>query len=170
MWLATGALTVGTVLSLAAVTAAPKNAQGDSEGPLATLGVVGMLILAVLGATLAVMHRRRSGMPGSAEELSRRRLRQQYKKLIDQDRVMAVTMRLGRPDLARTYSDGGLLDLNALSAAALVEHGRVRPDDATSIVEARTRLGSFSSVDHVLANASVSESTAALLRETAIFL
>jgi hypothetical protein len=170
MWLAAGALAVGTVLSLAAVTAAPKNAEGDSEGPLATLGVVGMLVLAVLGATLAVMHRRRAGMPGSAEELSRRRLRQQYKKLIDQDRVMAVTMRLGRPDLTRDYSDGGLLDLNALSATALVEHGRVRPDDATSIVEARSRLGSFSSVDHVLANASVSESTAALLRETAIFL
>ena len=78
-------------------------------------------------------------------------------------------MAVGRPDLSRTYSDGGLLDLNALSAEALSHFGALSIEDAQQIVAAR-QYARLVSLDDLIARCQLSEPTVARLRETAIFL
>ena len=79
-------------------------------------------------------------------------------------------MMVGRPDLPRDYSDGGLLDLNNLSASALETHGPLERHEAEQIVEVRSSLGRFSDINEVLAYVDLPDSTASRLRDAAVFL
>jgi hypothetical protein len=170
MWWLSGVLLVAECLAVGFVAAAPPNEEGVSEGPLLGMGTVGLILVVVVGVTIALVHQYRVGLPGAAEQLALRRQRSQTRQMIERNRAMAVSMRVGRPDLQREYADGGLLDLNALPEPALVEHGHLRPDEAAGIVAARARLGSFSSIEEVFAHAELSESAVATLKERAIFL
>ncbi len=105
--------------------------------------------------------------PGAAEEYQRRR-RAEYRRLIRDDINLARSMSVGRPDLQRTYDDGGLLDLNSLSVEILVRSG-VPADEAARIANAR-QVGRFSSLDEVALRCSLTRNTVARLRETAVFL
>jgi DNA uptake protein ComE-like DNA-binding protein len=109
-------------------------------------------------------------LPGTAEELQRRRECEQYRNLIRSDITLARSMGVGRPDLSRTYSDGGLLDLNSLSPEALARFCPMPFDEAQAIVVVRQRRGRFLGIDDVAAQTSLSEPTMARLRETAVFL
>jgi hypothetical protein len=88
--------------------------------------------------------------------------------LINTDINLARSMSVGRPDLQRSYDDGGLLDLNSLYVEALVRFG-VPVDEAARIVNAR-QVGRFSTLDAVAMRCSLTRNTVARLRETAIFL
>ena len=81
----------------------------------------------MLATVVAVIYRK-SGtqLPGTAQELTRRKLREKYRALALTDPTLARNIRVGRPDLTRDYSDGGLLDLNSLSAEGLNTFGLFR--------------------------------------------
>ena len=78
-------------------------------------------------------------------------------------------MRVGRPDVARDYDDGGLLDLNSVPSHALAEHGGLSHAEAAKIVEVRGQLGRYVSMDELLAYVDLPEQTVTRLRDVAVF-
>jgi DNA uptake protein ComE-like DNA-binding protein len=110
----------------------------------------------------------RGDLPGATEQLARRELREQYRQLVERDRSLASSMMVGRPDVRRDYDDGGLLDLNSLSAEALRMYGPLSVEEATRLVEVRGQLGRFVDLNEVTAYVPLSESTIARLRESSV--
>ncbi|QCX26969.1 hypothetical protein FC770_11705 [Nocardioides jishulii] len=109
-------------------------------------------------------------LPGVAEELARRRLREEYRALARRDPSLARNLRVGRPDLPRNLDDGGLLDLNALPAEQLTTFAGLSPEEATSVADARHHLGRFTSLNELALYADLSEPTTAMLSEHAVFI
>jgi hypothetical protein len=160
-----------SILGLGLLVSAPTDSSGTPSGSQSDIGGVMWLVCIVIATIVAVLFRK-SGttLPGTELELARRRERQQYRNLIGRDPNLARSINVGRPDLQRTYSDGGLLDVNGLPAEALSKFGCLPIDEAQRVVETRQRIGRLSSVDEVVAYANLSEATIARLRETAVFL
>ena len=155
---------------------APEDAAGDRQGPGADLG--GALIVTILlgglvhlvvvrhqvygpGRAGATAPARPAGPgtigptaepdPAVATALAARARRDEARALAAKDPLLARELRVGRPDLPRTYDDGGLVDLNSapapvLSAVLGIDHGLV-----ARIVEARVAVGRFGAVDDVFA-------------------
>jgi hypothetical protein len=109
-------------------------------------------------------------LPGVGQALARRQLRQQYQTLAADDPALAADIGVGRPDQPRQVDDGGLLDLNALDAAALQQHARLSAAEAACVVEVRQRMGRLSSVDELVVHGQLPFGTAERLREYAVFL
>ena len=143
---------------------------GSMPSPLADIGLGIFLACVVVATVVAVINRSpRSALPGTIEELTRRQEREQYRNLARRDPILARNMAVGRPDLSRNYSDGGLLDLNALAADALSHFGALSIEDTQQIVAAR-QYARLANLDDLIARSQLSEPTIARLRETAIFL
>ncbi|HEV2638871.1 MAG TPA: helix-hairpin-helix domain-containing protein [Actinocrinis sp.] len=71
--------------------------------------------------------------------------REEARKILQTDPVLARDLRIGRPDLAREYDDGGLVDVNHAPADTIARALSWSLDDAKKIVAARTQTGGFSS-------------------------
>jgi hypothetical protein len=161
-----------SIVGMALFFTAPSDASGTPTGAAADIGGLLFIILVPLTAVVVAILYRNPGapLPGTADEMERRGLRDQYRKLIRTDRPLAASMLVGRPDVPREYDDGGLLDLNNLSAQALEHHGPFSAVEAAQVVEVRQRLGgSFTDLNEVLAYVSLSEGTASRLRDVAAF-
>ncbi len=144
--------------------------SADSTSIRSDIGVAVFFGCIVIATVVAVINRNpRAALPGTVEELTRRREREQYRNLARRDPNLARTMGVGRPDLARSFSDGGLLDLNSLSAEALSRFGALSTEEAKEIVAARQYVR-LASLDDLLARCRLTEPTVARLRETAVFL
>ncbi|WP_433027891.1 helix-hairpin-helix domain-containing protein [Actinomycetospora sp. CA-053990] len=63
--------------------------------------------------------------------------------------LLAHELRVGRPDLPRSYDDGGLVDLNAAPAQAIARTCGIAPEHAGRIVACRSAAGRFASVEDV---------------------
>ncbi|HLL62344.1 MAG TPA: TIR domain-containing protein [Propionibacteriaceae bacterium] len=144
--------------------------SSDSSDPIMNVAVPTWLLCIVVATVVAVLNRRSpADLPGAADELRRRRERDQYRTLALRDPNLARSMAIGRPDLSRTYSDGGLLDVNALSAETLAHFAPMPIAEARQVVQHRQRIGRLGSLND-LQSAGLPESTVARLRETAVFL
>ena len=175
---AIGVLSIGGFVLLGS---SPTDADGTPIGAQSNVGGAAWLCGWVIATIVAVVFRkpRRSrehvpvpavALPGVAQEVARRHQREQYRGIVESDLSLARSIGIGRPDWERDFNDGGLLDLNNLSAAALSRFGPMATDEAQRIVEARQRLERLSSVDEVVIYADLSERTASVLRERAVFL
>ncbi len=142
----------------------------SSTGVLSNIGVALWLICIVVATIVAVVNRKSpADLPGARDEIRRRRERDQYRSLALRDPNLARSMAIGRPDLSRSYSDGGLLDVNALSAEALAHFAPMSIGEAQQVVQHRGRIRRLAGVNDLLA-AGLPEPTVARLRETAVFL
>jgi len=169
----TFAAAVGTIgiLGFLLLVTGPTDATGTPSGARSDLGGFAWLACMVAATVVDVLHRKpRTQLPGTAQELARRRQREQYRALIRSDQPLALNINVGRPGLERDYSDGGLLDLNHVSVDELTRFGSIPAHEAQRIVETRDRIGRLASVDELTAYAGLSEGTVARLRETAVFL
>lgn len=82
----------------------------------------------------------------AAERIRLQRVtRQRARAIATGDAAMAREMGIGRPDLARDFDDGGLVDVNHAPPAALTRLPGVTPDLAAAIVAARAQHGGFAS-------------------------
>jgi hypothetical protein len=68
---------------------------------------------------------------------------------------MARELRIGRPDLPRTYDDGGLVDLNGAPADAIAATCGIDLPFAALITEARANGIHFTTVDDVFSVADI---------------
>ncbi|MEV5720068.1 hypothetical protein AB0L41_39810 [Amycolatopsis mediterranei] len=153
------AAVMGVLLSLAPTDATGK-AVGTAGNLLTSVAVIlGLAVVAVACVQQVKLRReilrhapgeRFDGPdPALAAALAARERRAEARKLALSDPLIARDLRVGRPDLQRNYDDGGLVDLNNAPAAVI---GAVCGLDATTteaIVEIRTAVGGFSTVDDV---------------------
>jgi DNA uptake protein ComE-like DNA-binding protein len=63
--------------------------------------------------------------------------------------ALARDLKIGRPDLPRSYDDGGLVDVNHVPAEALVGCLSLTPQQAEAVIAARGQLGRFSSPEEM---------------------
>lgn len=87
--------------------------------------------------------------PAIAAVLAARGRRDEARRLASADPQMARELRIGRPDLPRTYDDGGLVDLNSAPAQVIAGTCGIDLTTADQIVHARTTGVPFASVDDV---------------------
>ncbi|RCW40722.1 helix-hairpin-helix protein [Halopolyspora algeriensis] len=165
------------VLMVVLLSATPTDAQGDPVGTagdvLSTLtGALALPVMIValiqqwsLRRTVFTAGRSRpitrtspdpAADPAVAEILAARARREQARALAAEDPLMARELRIGRPDLARSYDDGGLVDLNSAPAAVIARVCELDPAAADAIVTARASHGSrFTTVDEILVLADI---------------
>lgn len=81
------------------------------------------------------------------EALRARALRQEARELLASDPALAEELGIGRPDLYREFDDGGLVDVNHASAAAITGClPGLTEQQAAQIISVREQLGGFSSL------------------------
>jgi hypothetical protein len=169
MYAVTAGIVVLVVAGFALIGSAPEDATGSPTGWASNVGVVLMLLAMAAGAVVGFRFRDLEGdLPGAHEQLAKRELRESYRQLVGRDRSLAASMMVGRPDVRRSYEDGGLLDLNSLPAEALRSHGHLSTDEAQRLVELRSQLGRFVDFNEVIAYISLSEATIARLEEFSV--
>ncbi|MFC4052458.1 BTAD domain-containing putative transcriptional regulator [Actinomadura syzygii] len=109
--------------------------------------------------------------PGSALDvplIERRVRRDQARSLVAHHPAVARELRIGRPDLTRTFDDGGLVDVNAAPEHVLAALPGLDPYHAKLIVLARTAHGPLASVDDLAVREILPFHTVHALRETLI--
>lgn len=130
----------------------------------------------IVGSTVhALVLRRRvfsppAVQPAMAAALADRELRQQARAIVAGDPALARELRIGRPDLPRQFNDGGLVDVNHVPNQVLAERLGLSPAEAARVVEARERLGGFSSAAELCAFAEVPDATIDPVQERLVFL
>lgn len=163
---------------IALVGTAPEDVSGSPEGAGADLG--GVLIVAIwLGgiAHLVVLRQQlygsgrrsapaRAGAPdgqvtdGSADRsdravtsvLAARTRREEARRIVASDPLLARELRIGRPDLSRSYDDGGLVDVATAPAEVIARVCGLTPAHAAEVVAAREAAGaSLLAVDDLMA-------------------
>lgn len=85
--------------------------------------------------------------PAIEDALARIQRRGDAQRIVVEDLPLAAELRIGRPDLGRTYDDGGLVDVNHVPAATLVAYLDMAPEVAYEIVRTRAIRDGFTSAD-----------------------
>lgn len=112
------------------------------------------LVVAGTGHTAATGARRPPPRCGNrAPEAARDRAarREKARRLLEREPQVARELRIGRPDLRRSYDDGGLLDMNGVPATVLVRELGWTEAEATGVIAARDRVGGFSGPTELVA-------------------
>ncbi|MEJ2866931.1 helix-hairpin-helix domain-containing protein [Actinomycetospora sp. OC33-EN08] len=162
LWLA-GAVAVLTVTMFTLVTLAPVDAAGRRTGPLDAIATVlltglffgGLVALVVVRGQVYGRHAPARPAPPSGPDpavtraLAARQRRQEARRIVAEDPLLARELRIGRPDQPRDYDDGGLVDLNSAPAPALASVCDLSPEQAGRIVQARQAAGRFAGVEDV---------------------
>jgi hypothetical protein len=173
------------IVTLLGVT--PTDAHGNVTNTAAatTFSLIGMsMILAVIGLGCVQQSRLRREVyegaaplvvdsapdvdPAVAAILTARTRRDQARELAGRDPLMAHELRVGRPDLPRTYDDGGLVDLNTAPVATIAQMCELDATTAEAIVAARAN--GFLAVDDVFALADVPIDTWTMIRDRGIII
>lgn len=100
----------------------------------------------------------------------RRSLREDARRLARDDPALAHELRIGRPELTRSYDDGGLVDVNHAPAEVLVTLPGLTPDMVDRIVRHRSESGGFISVEELGVDVDLPPALLPKLKEYAIFL
>ncbi|MEV4140297.1 BTAD domain-containing putative transcriptional regulator [Dactylosporangium sp. NPDC049742] len=141
-------------------------------GPWAGVGVLALLVAAVGGSAAGVLIIIRP--PGripelsAAVELTQRVRREQARQLVNHHPSIARELHIGRPDLSRTFDDGGLVDINTAPETIIASLHGIGPDDARRIVADRYLRGPLASVDELVTRNLVHWSVARALGETLV--
>ncbi|MET8116643.1 hypothetical protein [Streptomyces prasinus] len=97
--------------------------------------------------------------------------RDEGKRIALENPRLALELGIGDPDRNSGYDDGGLIDVNGVTAHALSQAFRLSADAASRIVGARARVGGiFTSVEEVILYAELNPREEQLLRERAVVL
>jgi hypothetical protein len=108
--------------------------------------------------------------PAVAAVLQARQRREEARAIAARDVDLARELRIGRPDLRRQFDDGGLVDLNHAPAPVMVQLLGLSEADVAQVIEARDRIGGFSSAEEVIAYTELSPTLIDGLRERLLFL
>lgn len=169
-WGITAAYLAATIVEIVfiAVAGDPSNANGYHRTLADIAGATAMLLMGVggvhawvafrgnaqpaVGASPSLHDANRLAM-AAATEAAKRRV--EARQIAQTNPVLARDLRIGRPDLPRTFDDGGLIDVNHASSALLTQILGWSADEAGKVVEARERAGGFQSVAELTAYAEI---------------
>lgn len=164
----------------------PQNNQGQvTDSPISTIG--GLLAAGIIiGGCIALTPLRRmvyGGMPVEepSQQLSAdpainavlvaRARRDEARSLAAADPLLARELCVGRPDLARSYDDGGLVDLNSAPAEVIAGLCGVSSDVAATVVAVRDRRGvPFANVDELFVMADIPVDVWDRIRDRAVLI
>ncbi|TDC44735.1 helix-hairpin-helix domain-containing protein [Actinomadura sp. KC345] len=104
------------------------------------------------------------------EAQRRRELRVRAAEMASRDPALAVEMGIGRPDLQRSFDDGGLIDVNHAPAPALSGIPGITPELADRIVRVRADTGGFVSAEEVSLMADLPPALTPRIAEYGVFL
>ena len=172
-------LWIATIPYVALVTA--MLATADSEDGTATDSVfVVTWVLSWVGGTLHALAARlwvfglatpSSSLERAEREARRRRgLRAHASAFARDDPQTALEMHIGRPDLPRTFDDGGLVDINHAPASVIATIPGITPEMAERIVRLREDLQTFTSAEEVSAMADLPPHLTPTLAEHTVYL
>jgi len=163
---------------------ADRTPDGSATGVFSTLSTLGILTLYLggLAALIVIRHqvfgpRVRAGGwdrpmpdPAVAVALAARERRAEARRLAAQDPLLAHDLHIGRPDLPRSYDDGGLVDLNSAPGHVIARTCGIAPEHAERIVACRAAAGRFAAVDDVFVWADLPYEVWDLVRDRAVVL
>lgn len=104
------------------------------------------------------------------EARDRRALRARAAAIARDDPRTALEMHIGRPDLPRTFDDGGLVDINHAPASVIATIPGITPEMAERIVRLREDLQTFTSAEEVSAMADLPPHLTPTLAEHTVYL
>lgn len=108
--------------------------------------------------------------PAVARALEARSRREESRRLIARDPALRRDLAIGRPDLARDYDDGGLIDVNTAPADVIARVCGIDSAQAEAIVAGRAaRGGSYFNVGELLIEVPLPAHAQEQLRERAVF-
>lgn len=179
-------LAVLSGLGFVLVSLDPSTDDPNAESTVAgSIGTVLALVAMAVGTVQACRLRSRVFGPNGGEtglarlpsqaaiaqvEYARSR-RAEARAIVERDPSMARELRIGRPDVpARTYDDGGLVDLNHVGPEVMVQLLELTPAQAEEIVRVRSEIHGFASIEELGAYTSLPPPVVEGLRERAIFL
>jgi hypothetical protein len=97
--------------------------------------------------------------------------RRESRRIVEEDVPLAAELRIGRPDLHRTYDDGGLIDVNHVPVEYLISELEMHPATADEVIVMRSVRSGFTSADDMLiACDSLNPARMDMLRDRLIFL
>jgi len=161
-WAVFAGYLAAVVVEIVALTLAG-NGNGQNSGASTAAGGV-LILLMGTGAvhSYAAFGKRRprasASRDATSEQLNREALatargrmerRREAREIARKNPVLCRELRIGRPDLAREYDDGGLVDVNQVPGEILQSQLGLSADETAAVLAARTKLGSFTSVDEV---------------------
>lgn len=124
---------------------------GPESSWQSNLGVgIGLTSAAIAtGHAFAVRQRVQDGPVVTAEDEARDRLRRRARsrKLLTDNPELAAELKIGRPDQDTNFDDGGLIDVNHVPEQYLTELPCIDGKLARRIVETRTSINGFESLD-----------------------
>lgn len=127
-------------------------------------GFFAVMLMAAAALHTAVVYRRPAVTEGGmadrnaavlAEAARAVKHRAEARRIVENDPALARDLRIGRPDLPRTYDDGGVIDANHASADTLARMLGWTVAEADTVVQARDRTGGFDSLAELTAYAAV---------------
>lgn len=102
--------------------------------------------------------------------IRQRERRSLAREILRDDRALAATLHIGRPDLDRDFADGGLIDVNNCPTWVFASLPGVDVDMAERIVSARNRLDGLRSPADLVVEADVPTEVVDALKDVLVFL
>ncbi len=97
--------------------------------------------------------------------------RRDARRIVEEDLPLAAELRIGRPDLHRSYDDGGLIDVNHVPVEHLISELEMHPATAAEVITMRSvRSGFTSAEDMLIACDSLNPARMDMLHDRLIFL
>jgi SARP family transcriptional regulator, regulator of embCAB operon len=169
------ALGLAAAVSLALVVFFAAAIDADTpmgQGPWASMALLALILASVAGAATGAVINPRSAasLPEQAVvvALAQRVRREQARQLVSQYPSIARELRIGRPDLPRTFDDGGLVDMNTAPEIVIAALPGIGPDNARRIVADRSVRGALTSVDELVTRNLIPPQVAQALSDTLV--
>lgn len=116
-------------------------------------------------------YREQANEQAVAHAKSRQELRRRAREIADDDPALAHELRIGRPDLPRTFDDGGLIDVNHAPPEALAMLPGMTPELVERVLKARSEQGGgFVSAEELALAADIPPERVAGMAEYTLFL
>jgi hypothetical protein len=160
--------------------ATPVDANGNPVGTagqvlptIASLGGIALIATACVHQLLLLRKVARGpeqpNEPAIEQALEARALRTEARRLVATDPLLAHELHIGRPDLARSYDDGGLVDVNSAPAGVIAQVCELSTATAEEMVRTRDRQRcGFASVDEMLVEVEVPAAAWDRVRDRAV--
>lgn len=103
-------------------------------------------------------------------EHERRRLRARARAVAAEDPALALDLGIGRPDLPRSYDDGGVIDVNHVPADTLATLPGVTSKQAELILRLREQHGGFLSANELCVLTGLPAELATAITDRTVFL
>jgi DNA-binding SARP family transcriptional activator len=119
--------------------------ESTTETPAETLGVLGLLVLALTASLHGIIVASRPGhSPGQKS------LRAHARWIVASDPARALEIGIGRPDLPHDFDDGGLIDVNHVPGYELSRLRGLDADTAHRIVMDRHQRGPYQRIEDLV--------------------